>query len=187
MLGPLAARRVLGPLGYSPVEGITGPLAVAWTAIVNCTVVAPNTLTKNGGGAAFDAGAVSTMAIPSGDGYFAMTYDVSRYRIAGMSYGANAGAGLAEIEFGFNLAAAGVYVIESGTNKFGPFAALAGDTLSVNIESGAVIYRKNGALVYTSLLAPSYPIYVDCSISQIGYSVVGATIYSAAGLSPSGY
>jgi hypothetical protein len=42
-----------------------------------------------------------------------------------------------------------------------------GDTLRVAIEAGLVKYRKNGTVVYTSLLAPVYPVYADATLTRM--------------------
>jgi len=43
-----------------------------------------------------------------------------------------------------------------------------GDTLRVGIEAGVVKYRKNGTVVYTSPLAPVYPLYADATLYTNG-------------------
>jgi hypothetical protein len=47
-----------------------------------------------------------------------------------------------------------------------------GDVLRVAVEGGVVKYRKNGTLLYTSSVSPTYPLLVDTSFIQIGSGVL---------------
>jgi hypothetical protein len=54
-----------------------------------------------------------------------------------------------------------------------------GDVLRVEVAGGRVIYRKNGAAIYTSTVAPAYPLLVDTSLSDLNASLVHVMISSA--------
>ena len=45
---------------------------------------------------------------------------------------------------------------------YGTYAA--GDLLQVSVESGVVEYSRNGELLYTSTVAPAYPLLVDVAL-----------------------
>ena len=51
-----------------------------------------------------------------------------------------------------------------------------GSTYRIAVEAGAVKYYENGALKYTSALAPSYPLLVDTAILTVGASVQNAVV-----------
>src|SRR6185503_11369953 len=50
--------------------------------------------------------------------------------------------------------------------------------LRVAVEGGAVRYRKNGALLYTSTAAPAYPLLVDTSLYSQGSTLTNVVISS---------
>jgi len=54
------------------------------------------------------------------------------------------------------------------------------DLIRVAVESGVVNYRKNGALLYASLVAPTFPLYAVCSLQNQGSSLTGFRIFEAA-------
>ncbi len=112
------------------------------------------------------AGAISSRRIAGGNG--GAEYRVSiwpTYVMFGLSHGDTDG-GYADIDFAlFTCPATGeVMVFEGGAYRgtFGSYAA--GDVLAVAIEDGAVSYRRNGALLYTSSAAPVYPLVLDLSL-----------------------
>ena len=49
----------------------------------------------------------------------------------------------------------------------------------MSVENNAVTYRKNGVLLYTSTLAPGYPLLIDTSLltggSAVGNAQIGGT------------
>ena len=53
---------------------------------------------------------------------------------------------------------------------------MSGDAFKIAIESGVVKYYKNGALVYTSGIAPAYPIGLDTTLFTVGSTVSTAKI-----------
>ena len=60
-----------------------------------------------------------------------------------------------DMDFSFVLAASGELRVYDGGAVRGTFGTYqTGDNLEIAVESGAVKYRRNGALVYTSTLTP---------------------------------
>jgi hypothetical protein len=51
--------------------------------------------------------------------------------------------------------------------------------LRVAVESGQVVYRKNGALLYASAVAPTYPLLIDTSLWSGAATINGAVIARA--------
>ena len=148
---------------------------VAWTEHVNATS-AGNTLSKTNGTTAWDASAVSTKAIDSPDGYLEVSASLSpKVAMAGLAYG-NTNSGYSDIDFALYMASGTLYVYEGGLNR-GSFGALQGtDKLRVSIEAGVVKYRKNGTLLYTSAIAPRYPLLVDTSLHSSTAVIQGAVL-----------
>lgn len=118
--------------------------------------------------AGWNAGAISTKAISSGDGFVQLKAAAVKSQACGLSNG-DTSQDLDDIAFAFFLSDGngtngGVYVYESGTYKgyFGSYTA--GTTFKVAVESGAVKYYRNGVLLYTSAIAPTYPLLVDTAL-----------------------
>jgi hypothetical protein len=53
-----------------------------------------------------------------------------------------------------------------------------GDLFRIAVVGGVVKYYKNGAVFYTSSVAPSYPLVVDASLIGLGATVTNAMIAS---------
>ncbi|HKO98273.1 MAG TPA: RHS repeat-associated core domain-containing protein, partial [Pyrinomonadaceae bacterium] len=99
---------------------------------------------------------------------FTTTGSQYQYVICGLSNG-DSNQNYPDVDFGFYPAATNLYVIEGGTTHLVSSYAV-GDTLRVAVESGVVKYRKNGAVVYTSTISPTYPLLVDTAFYQGGIS-----------------
>ncbi|MFL5732792.1 MAG: hypothetical protein ACJ78Q_06285, partial [Chloroflexia bacterium] len=154
-------------------------LPVAWTNAANVTVTG-NTIQKTGGaGSTWDAGAVSSQSIASGDGYVQATVDVtSTYRMFGLSNG-DSSVLHTDIDFAAYLAGNSLKVYEGGLSK-GTFGTLApGDVVKVGVQGGVVRYYLNASPVYTSSLSPTYPLLLDTAINSLGGKVYNATICAA--------
>src|SRR5688572_21625333 len=73
----------------------------------------------------------------------------------------------------------GQITIHEGIGVYGVFGTYTtGDKLRVSIEGGVVKYRKNGTLLRTSTLAPTYPLYAGASIYSNAGTVNNAVLTS---------
>jgi RHS repeat-associated protein len=61
-----------------------------------------------------------------------------------------------------------LYVFESGVNRGVVSTYTTADVFRVAVEGGVVKYRKNGILVYTSTVAPTYPLLADVGLYHNG-------------------
>jgi hypothetical protein len=148
---------------------------VVWTNAVGVSVT-QNTITKTAAGGAWDAGATSTQTLWSGDGYVeAVASAVTGLSMFGLGTG-NTDEGFADIAFAMYQALGVLHVYESGVDRGPVGVCVAGDVLRVAIESGVVVYRQNGVLVYVSTAVPTYPLLADTSIYGLGNSVRNARI-----------
>lgn len=138
---------------------------VAWTMPDNVTeLVGTGWLIKDGT-TGWNSGAASAQALLDGDGWVEFTAEqTNTTRMAGLSRG-NTNADYSDIDFGLYLHSNGTfYVVEGGVTR-GVFGTYTGsDRFSVAVESGVVVYRRNGALFYTSSVAPTYPLLVDTAL-----------------------
>jgi hypothetical protein len=139
--------------------------------------ISGNSLTKTAAEGWDNAGAASTQAIVSGDGYVEFTAsETSSYRMCGLSQG-DANQSYTDIDFAmYPTANSHVYVYEGGVYRgdFGTYAT--GDLLRVAVEGGVVKYKKNGTVFYTSSVAPSYPLLVDTSLYTAGSTISNVVI-----------
>jgi YD repeat-containing protein len=159
-----------------PPQGIPPAESVAWTNAGGVTA-SGNSLTKPGASGWGDAGAMSTKAVASGDGYVEFTAsETNTYRMLGLSHG-DSNRDYADIDFAIYPAADGqLYVYEAGVGRggFGPYAT--GDRLRVSVAGGTVSYSKNGTTVYTSGVAPRYPLLVDAALYSTGATINNTVI-----------
>ena len=151
------------------------PPAVTWTHVVG-VVATGNSLAKNSGTADFNAGAISSQTLSSGDGSAEFTAtENNTNRVVGLGVG-DSNQSYTDIEFGVFLTPSGFLVFEAGGAKTSSAAYSPGDKFSVGVESGAVKYRRNGTLFYTSATSPTYPLVVDTSLFTIGATVTDVRV-----------
>jgi alpha-tubulin suppressor-like RCC1 family protein len=156
---------------------LSGTLAenVVWTNVVNAAVLG-NNLAKPTGTNAWDAGAVSTRGIVSQDGYVEwVASETGGSRTLGLSHG-DSSQNYADIDFGLTLYSSGLYVQEAGITRASVGTFAAGDHLRVSVEGGVVKYRKNGTLLYTSTVAPTFPLLVDTSVYSVGATLTSVVL-----------
>jgi hypothetical protein len=172
-----------------------GPSAAAvpvvWTSLVNCSLV-NDYLAKIAPGVdgVFDSGAASTQQLASGDGYFttvAVDIRVSGpTTIFGLSNG-NTGVDYTKIDYAFDLFSnGGLFIFENGVNigQFGTYAL--NDQLMIAVEGGQVKYKKNGTTLYTSLVAPTYPLLLLVCFQTVGALLYASRVHFAAETIPIG-
>ena len=151
---------------------------VAWAELAG-TSVSGGALSKAAGSSDWNAGAVSTKALSTGDGYVELTAGATDSRRAiGLSRG-NTDASLADIDFALELDAGTLRIHEAGEARgaFGTYVAA--DKLRVAVELGAVVYRRNGAVLHRSVVPPQYPLLVDTSFHTVGGSLTGVVLSGA--------
>ena len=122
-----------------------------------------------------DAGAHSVTRL-TGDGYAEFVPAAGERIIAGLGTDLTAATASSTIDFAFSLWSGGGWEVrERGVYRtdgtFGP-----GDRFRVAIESGAVVYRRNGAIVYRSAVPPSYPLVLDITLYSTAAALSGATV-----------
>jgi len=136
---------------------------LVWMNSVNVNV-AGRSLLKASALVAWNAGTVSTRTISSGYMEFTAS-EASTYRIAGLSNG-DSNQNYTDIDFAILLRSdSSVAIYEAGFLKGEVASYVAGDRFRVEVQAGVVQYRKNGALLYTSLVPAVTPLRVDTSIN----------------------
>ncbi len=163
-----AAQYTFGPVADQP---------VVWTNAVNVTPSAAQLVKTAGRGSAWDAGAVSNVGIASVDGYVEVrASDTTSERAFGLSRG-DSDQGLSDIDFAIDLAGSSIQIYESGVYRgmFGTYVA--GDRLRVAVESGTVRYRKNGRLLFSSVVAAKLPLLADTSFRTRGATLASVLLH----------
>jgi hypothetical protein len=157
---------------------------VSWTTVVNATANG-NTLTRGPAPNGWIAGAQSAQAITSGSGYVEFTAsETNTLRMCGLGSG-DSDQGYQDIDFAIYLGgypSGGIVEIYEGGIFRGTFGSyVSGDVFRVAVEGGTVKYRKNGALLYTSTIAPTYPLSVDSSLYSPGATLTNVIIDDGTG------
>jgi YD repeat-containing protein len=154
------------------------PKNVVWTNVSSTIQVTGNSIQKVSGTSSwYEAGAVSSQMITAGDGYMEFTPgETITWRMCGLG-NTDSSAYYGDIEYAFFVAGGGtLQIYESGNlrGSFGTYAA--SDRLKVAVEGGVVNYYRNGTLVYTSTVAPMYPLQVDTSLNTVNAGVYNVVI-----------
>jgi len=158
---------------------------VVWTDQVHVTVAGTTLQKTSGCDGCADAGARSQQEIAAGDGHIEFTIgEANTFWFAGLSHG-NTDTSYQDIDFSFRFNGAGsADVMENGIYRGGDTAYAAGDVFRIALVAGRVEYRRNGALLYTSQIAPTYPLLLDTALGSIGSTILSAQVVGAGGPPP---
>jgi hypothetical protein len=179
---------ILSPLGSAMGGGGMPVEDAIWTQIVGCTA-AGNDLTKTAASGWANAGACSTRAIASGDGYVqwkAPDPTSVRYML-GLSHG-DTSQHFNDIDFALYHHTDGTLTVyENGVPPAGTVGTYVyGDTMQVWVISGVVYYYKNGVQLYQSLKVPTLALLIDSAIYTQG-AVIEDVVLCGSNLAASGY
>jgi len=147
---------------------ITAPIItpVIWTDLVGVGT-SGNTITKTAGNGWGNGGAASMQTI-LGDGFVDFLADGnSTYRMAGLS-SSNIDASYTTIDYALHL--------RSGVSKGSVGSYVVGDRVSVERTGTTIEYKKNGNVLYTSLVLSSGSLVVDAAIYNSGATIADANI-----------
>ena len=135
-----------------------------------------NSLHKESGGYDWNAGAISTRSIVSGNGYMEFTAQLQDKEVmAGLSNG-NSGESYTDIDFAIYEQNGTMKVYQNNNFLAGPFPIASGDKLRVEIQGNTVYYKKNGVVMHWTTPTITYPLLVDTSIRVVGNDIVDVVI-----------
>ena len=124
-----------------------------------------------------NGGAVSVNAVTSGNLHMQCSLtETATYRLIGLG-NVDFSRSYEDVDFAIYPAAdAHLYVFENGAYKgrFGSYVS--GDRVRVSVRGGVVRYVHNGRVLYTSAVAPSYPLGVDTAFYTSGASLRDAIL-----------
>jgi hypothetical protein len=150
-----------------------------WKTVTGCTV-GSDSIYKTSATPGWNAGGSSMYAL-SGDGQLDFTVvHVADSVLGGLSH-VDSGPSDLTVDFAFKVVAGSWSVLESGTVKASGAGLVDTDSFTINVTSGVVTYLINGSLVYTSLIAPTFPLYFDSSISSVGAYVGMENVFITGG------
>ena len=158
-----------------PETGGGSPTSVSWTNVSSTIQATGNSLKKVSGTNNWDAGAVSTQTI-SGDGYVEFTAgNNTTWRMGGLGNG-DSSTSYTDIEYAIYADGSGnLTIYESGNNRGTVGTYVGTDQLKVAVENGVVKYYRNSTLLYTSTVAPTFPLLVDTSLNTVNTNVFELT------------
>jgi alpha-tubulin suppressor-like RCC1 family protein len=147
-----------------------GLTPLVWTGATGVTV-ADNSVAKTAA-EGWNAGASSTRALTSGDGFVEFTAsETNARRSVGLKESGTASS-YADIDYAIDLGASGqLEVFELGVSRGQVGTYANGDRLRVEIQEGVVRYVKNGSLLYASTVAPTYPLHAEAQLYTSGATV----------------
>src|SRR5436190_17947945 len=149
----------------------TSPLSAQtltpWDAAVRATVSDGSLTNSSGCDGCPDSGAHSAIQL-TGDGYAEFVPGADQRLIAGLGADLSPATDSSTIDYAFSVWPNGAWEVrERGVYRTDGTSA-AGDRFRVAVESDKVVYRKNGAVVFTSALAPSFPMALDATLFSVG-------------------
>ncbi len=142
---------------------------IVWTDLIN-VIAQANSLEKNAGSTAWNGGAASSNILPSGeDGWIEVVVsETNLRRMIGLS-DVNTNANWNTLDYAIYLTTSGVIQIrESGSNSKASFPYSTGDVLRIERVNNTIYYKKNGSVIYTSLVSSTTQLVADVSMYHIG-------------------
>ncbi len=123
---------------------VTAQTLTSWDSPVNVVAV-DGALTKSGGcDSCPDSGAHSVTRL-TGDGYAEFVPAANQRVIAGLGTNLSASTDSSTIDYAFSLWPGGSWEVRERGVYRTDGAGAAGDSFRVSVESGGVVYRRNGA------------------------------------------
>jgi hypothetical protein len=151
---------------------------VVWTSVVGADVTGSD-LTKRAGVADGwgNASAVSSQQLASGDGSVVITAsEMTTLRAFGLDSGSTC-MSVECIDYGLVLGGTGnIGVFENGTVGVQRWPYATGDLLEVSVSGGQVRYKRNGEVLYTSTVAPTYPLGATAALFTAGATLTNARV-----------
>ncbi|MFN5829245.1 MAG: hypothetical protein ACK46R_00675, partial [Bacteroidota bacterium] len=132
---------------------------------------AGNSLVKTASNANWDGGAFSYNQVNS-NGYLEFTAtETNTDRMIGLS-NINSNSSYSSIKYAIGLRSNGVIDIYENNSYRGTFGTYAtNDVFRVSVESNLVRYYKNNVALYVSTLTPTFPMFADVSIFNVGGTI----------------
>ena len=160
---------------------IPNDTGVIWTNLVNVTPTpTANDLTKSAGGSVWNAGAFGSEEIYSGGMSF-QAGQTDKNIMCGLSSN-DPDQDFDTIDFAMACTPTGVLQAwENGVNVWAtgvPYTTNTILSVEINPATGVIEYKKDGVVQYTSLNSPTFPLFVDNSIFQVGAQILDVIVFA---------
>jgi hypothetical protein len=161
-------------LALSSAAPASAQTPASWAQPVNVTTT-DGTLTKSGGcDLCPDSGAHSA-AILTGNGFVEFIPAAGHRITAGLNTDLSASTHWS-MDYSFSIWPNGAFEIRERGVYRGEGSFIAGDRFRVSIDGDHVVYSVNDAAVYTSTVAPVFPMALDVTLSSTGASLYHSTV-----------
>jgi hypothetical protein len=161
-------------LALSSAAPASAQTPASWAQPVNVTTT-DGTLTKSGGcDLCPDSGAHSA-AILTGNGFVEFIPAAGHRITAGLNTNLSASTHWS-MDYSFSIWPNGAFEIRERGVYRGEGSFIAGDRFRVSIDGDHVVYSVNDAAVYTSTVAPVFPMALDVTLSSRGASLYHSTV-----------
>jgi hypothetical protein len=144
---------------------------VVWRATVGVSV-SGNDLTKTASTAWGNSGASSFQNLES-NGF--VEFSATGSVMLGLSKG-DTDQGFSDIDFALFISSGTLQVYEAGSSRGSFGSVTTSDRFRVEVADGLVRYRKNGVVIYTSLVAARFPLLVDAALNSNGGTLTDVRI-----------
>jgi outer membrane protein assembly factor BamB len=153
---------------------------VVWTNAVNCTV-SGSTIEKTAGrDDTSDAAARSQQIISSGAAYVEFSVaEQNKTLFCGLTHSA-IGMDYREIDFSIKLTSYSYAEVRENNDYRAETPYRVGDVFRIVADGNVVSYFKNDGLIYTSLKAPAFPLFVQANFIGLGSRIDNAVIGAGA-------
>ena len=152
----------------------TTSAGVVWTNAVNAVATGSALQKTSGCGQCFDAGAVSTQTVASGTGV-SFSVAAAQRLFVGLGHDSSASTSYV-IDYAFSFWQSGAFEIRENNVYRTEGTYSASDTFRVAVNGTVVSYYKNGALIYTSTVPVTAPLFADSSMNTIGAAISAAVV-----------
>ncbi len=151
---------------------------VSWQSISGLDIVSNNNVYKTSGSNSWNSGGFSFNKVEEGGFMQTIVNETNANRMIGLN-SINQNVSYTDIDFAFYLVAnQDLRVYENGSNRGSVGSYNSGDTLRIAVIDNEIIYYQNGFPVYTSLVSPTLPLFVDMSLNTVGSSFENITVYN---------
>jgi photosystem II stability/assembly factor-like uncharacterized protein len=155
---------------------------VVWINTANVTVTGSSIVKTAGCNGCGDAGGISEQQI-TGDGYAEFTPVYGHRLYAGLGADRSAGTTPELVDYAFSFWPDGGFDIREKGVYRGEGVFDADDVFRVAVEGGVVRYYQNGGLLYTSTVAPVFPMGLDTTLFYLDSGIASARVHSTASAS----
>jgi exonuclease III len=146
------------------------PPGTFWTAVVKATPDDASLRKTDGCEGCDDAGGVSEAQLTGAGDFVEFTPTWGHRLTAGLNTDTTDNTSYSTIAFAFNFWPSGAWDIREHNVYRSEGTYAAGDVFKIAVEGTSIKYYRNGSLLYTSTVVPSFPLVLDTSLFTLSAS-----------------